>query len=174
MHKLSGQFGVMEHLLMAVLIMMVVVAGLFFFFSFQQARSKGLAFQDDIHKILLSSGALERLNSLTKEDLVFDDSKLAAFTGAYEKEGCGEIKKLAGVSCVTIEKVLIAEDKKDCDPVTFADRGRDECNSWTLCQQVCAEIQKTGKSKGLSIPVNVYRSLEKRVDLAVMTVRIPT
>ena len=172
--NMKGQFGVMEHLLMAVLLLMVIVAGLFFFFSFQATKSRGLALQDDIHKILLTSNILARSASLTKEELIFDDSKLVGFSGAYEKEGCEQAKKLAGNACVTIEKVLIAEDKKDCDPTAFTDAGKDECNSWTLCKEICVGIEKTGKSKGLSIPVNIYRALEKRVDLGVMTVRIPS
>ena len=169
----KGQFGMMEHLLMSVIILMVVVAALFFFFGFQTTKTRGEAFKEDINKILLTANLLSKSAVLTKEDLVFDDSKLVSFTGGNEKEGCEEIKKITGPACVTIEKVLVSGEKNDCEPVNFAETGKNECNSWTLCNEICFQLQ-TKQSKGLSIPVNVFRKLGNRVDLGVLTVKIPS
>ncbi|HLD41429.1 MAG TPA: hypothetical protein VJB06_00185 [archaeon] len=168
----KGQFGLMEHLLMAVILLMVIVGALFFFLGFQSTKGQAEGFKDDIHKIILSSNILAQSEMLTKEDQMFDDSKLVGFTGGYEKDGCEEIKKLVGEACITIDKVLISEERDDCDPVNFDQRGRDSCNSWTLCKETCFKLQ-SGKSKGLALPVNVYRSLDKKVELAVMTVKVP-
>ncbi len=170
--NLKAQFGIMEHLLMAVILLMVIVGALFFFLGFQSTRSQAESFKDDIHKIILSSNILAKSEILAKDSLMFDDSKLSGFTGNYEKEGCQEIKKLVGEVCVKIDKVLISEEKNDCDPVNFAETGRDACNSWTLCKESCFKLE-AGKNKGLAMPVNVYRTLNKKVELAVMTVKIP-
>ncbi len=169
---LKGQFGMMEHLLMSVIILMIIVASMFFFFGFQSTRKQADAFKGDIHNILLAANVLGKSPLLTKESLMFDDSKLAGFTGAYEKEGCDQVKKLVGDACVTIDKALVLGGKNDCDPLNFGQAGKDECNSWTLCKETCFKIQN-GKNKGLSIPVNIYRKIPDRVDLGVLTVRIP-
>lgn len=171
-HLAKGQFGMMEHLLLSVIILMIIVASMFFFFSFESTKKQGEAFKDDIHKIILDSILLSKSPMLTKNSLMFDDSKLAGFTGAYQKDGCEQVKKLIGEACVTIDKILIAEDKNDCDPANFAQTGRDECNSWTLCRETCLRLQTT-KNKALSIPVNIYRKISDRMDLGVLTVRIP-
>lgn len=169
--KLKGQFGIMEHLLMAVLILMVVVAALFFFIGFESTKSKGASFKEDIHKILLASSLVAKASFLTKEEFIFDDSKLVTFTGPYDKEGCEQIKKLVGDACVTIDKIILGEEKNDCDPLNFGqEKG---CNSWTFCREICFSIQSK-KNRGLSIPVNIFRSIENRVDLGLMTVRVPT
>ena len=157
---------------MAVILLMVIVAALFFFFGFQSTKTKGAAFKEDINRILLTTNLLSKSSTLTKEDLVFDDSKLVSFSGAYDKEGCEEIKKITGPACITLEKVLVGEDKSDCDPVNFAETGKNACNSWTICRETCLQIQNQ-QSKGLSIPVNIFRKIENKIDLGVLTVRVP-
>ena len=173
MVDLKGQFGMMEHLLMAVILLMVIVAAMFFFFGFQSTKSKGAAFKDDISKILLTTNLLSKSPFLVKEDGIFDDSKLVGFTGAYARQGCEEVSNITGPACITVERVLAAGDKNECDPVNFQERGKNACNVWTICNEVCLQLQNK-QSRGLSIPVNIFRKLENRVDLGVLTVKVPS
>ncbi len=169
---LKAQFGIMEHLLMAVLILMIVVAALFFLIGFQSARSKGTELREDVNRIITASNIIAKSSILTKGDFVFDDSKLAGFSGAYQKEGCEQVKRLIGEACITIDKTLLTGEKNECDPVNFAERGT-ECNSWTICGEVCLQLESKS-SRGISLPINIFRKLENRMDLGLMVVRMPS
>ncbi len=170
---LKGQFGVMEHLLMAVLLVMIVVAGLIMFTTFQGAKARGTALREDVHNTVVAAGLIGKTGFLVKEDFVFDDSKLTAFTGPYDKEGCEQIKRLVGEACITVDKIIVGEERNDCDPVNFDNKEEDKCNSWTLCKQTCLQIQSK-KHRGLSVPANIFRQLENRMDLGLLTVKVPT
>ena len=168
---LKGQFGMMEHLLMAVILLMVVVAAMFFFFGFQSTKSKSLAFREDIDRIILAEGILLKSDALTREDGVFDDSKLVGFV---KTDGCSAIKNITGEACIKVNEVLIGgEDENQCGPENFEQTGKSACNIWTICADICEKL-KTKNSKGLSIPMNIFRKLENKVDLGILTVGVPT
>ena len=172
--KFKGQFGMMEHLLMAVVLLMVIVAALFFFFGFQSTRSKGVDLRESMGKALLTTNLLSKADMLTREDGVFDDSKLAVF---LDKDGCEEIKRIAGRACLKIETVrpeIGDEEILECEynNLNYDVSEEEQCYKWTICGDVCTEL-KGKKSRGFSIPVNIFRKIENKVELGVLTVMVP-
>ena len=76
------------------------------------------------------------------------------------------MEKLLGQQvCVEIEALLPSViEENECNPASYP-----ECNKWTICKEICA-------AKGFriyTIPVNIHRVIKNRVDLGVITLKVP-
>lgn len=166
-NKIKGQAGMIEYLLMTVFTMVIILVMVFFLFGFEAGRTADSESMDSKNRVLLAVNTLTQSDIINKEDLMFDDSKLAGF---LDQAGCEELTKtMSQEACINIELIKIAsEEPKDC-----AGNYGGECNRWTLCKDVCAKLKSGGRQRGLSLPVNVYRKLDNKVELAVVKVQAP-
>ncbi len=164
MKKLKGQFGIMEYMLLSVFLIAILVVGIFLLSGFQQVKTKGETTKELTSKQLLSMNILTHSSLFTKGDKL-DDSKLQTFTDA---ESCDDIEKIVGQqTCIQIEALLpSAREDKECDLGSYP-----ECNKWTLCKDVCVS---KGSFRILTLPVNIYRKIQNRVDLGVLTFKVPS
>ncbi|HLD56874.1 MAG TPA: hypothetical protein VJA47_01115 [archaeon] len=163
--KLKGQFGIMEYILLSVFLIAILVIGMLMLSGFENLKAKGQTTKEIASRQLLSLGIFSHSNLFTKAENQLDDSKLQA---SIEEDGCDALEKLIGQqACLEVEALLPSvREENECNPATYP-----ECNKWTVCKEVCTT--KTG-FRIYTMPVNIFRKIQNRIDLGVITLKVPS
>ena len=160
---LKGQFGIMEYILLSVFLIAILVIGIFMLSGFENLKGRGETTKELVNKQLISLSILSHSDIFAEANRL-DDSKLQA---SIDEEGCRGLEKLIGQqACLEVEALLpSAKEDNECNPASYPD-----CNKWTICKEICA-------AKGFKIytmPVNIHRKIQNRVDLGVITLKVPS
>ncbi len=167
--RFKGQAEMMEYLLMTVFTIVILLAMMFFLFGFEIGRSTGSEAKDAANKLMVAVNVLAQSDILAKDGFILDDSKLVNF---LDQSGCEDITKIIGQeACVIVNIVKISSSQdQEC---LLGNYGK-SCNKWTMCRDVCNRLNFTGEpQRGIEVPLNVYRKLEDKVDLAKMKIQSP-
>lgn len=154
-----GQMGLMEYLLMAVFMLMLIIFIIFFFFGWEFGVMRSEKTAETYDRALYSLKVFTNSKFFTKKNLMLDDSKLTMME-------CGDIEKIIGEkACVEAGTVLlIGQEKVECTLANYPD-----CNSWVICRDFCSR-----DLLGYDIPVNIYRSMDSKVELGILTIKVMT
>ncbi len=161
---LKAQFGIMEYILLSVFLIAILLIGIFLLSGFEQVKSRGETTKEFTTKQLLSMNIITHSSLFAKEEYL-DDTKLETLA---ETESCSDLQKLTGQqACIEVEALLpSAREERECGLGTYPN-----CNKWILCKDVCAS---KGGFRILTLPVNIHRKIQDRVDLGVLTYKVPS
>ncbi len=161
---LKGQFGIMEYILLSVFLIVILIFGIFMLSGFEQLKTRGSDSKDAASGNLLSMNIITHSDLFTKKDGQLDDSKLQGFV----ENSCEDFEKTVGQqACVEIEALLpSAREDNECNAGNYP-----ECNKWVICDEVCTS---KGGFRIFTLPVNIYRKIQDRVDLGILTFKVPS
>lgn len=162
---MKGESGMLERILMALFILIIIIFAVFFLFGVEFSRFRVEDVVEQENSLIFSANALLKSDILTKDDNVFDDSKLIGFSGT---DGCKDFQDLVGKDeiCLIVERVKLfsSEDEIECLNLD------DDCNKWVVCESTCREM--TDKPyRTVRTPVNIYRKLDEETQLGMMSLR---
>ena len=162
--KVKGQFGMFEYLLLTVILLAVIIMIAFFLFGFQFGKQKAAQSGEVFDTVSSKLSYVASSDVFVNDYLLFDDSKLTVLLGS---ESCKDAKSLVGQDvCINVDKSLfIGEDKIECTPANYPN-----CNSWTICRETCDKIKQS--KVALTVPINIYKKLERKTELGKVTVAI--
>ncbi|HDD72471.1 MAG TPA: hypothetical protein ENG00_00090 [Candidatus Aenigmarchaeota archaeon] len=156
---MKSQAGLMEYLLMTFFIVVVIVAIVLFlgWWSVMEMNLEQKKIIDERAFFLLKYSG----NSpyFTREGWVLDDAKLNAVK-ALGENFCEKLRGVFGSGWFLEVRILDENPEVDCTYTNYPD-----CNHWVLC-----EPKSSGKEGYIyTIPVNVYRNVFRRYDIAILT-----
>ena len=150
----------MEYLLLSFFVLMVIIIIIIFLTWWQFSQLSMEAHGQEKQR---SEEMLMRLiNSpvLVNENSVFDDSKLAAAM-SFGTVACSDLEPMLGEGWF-IRVEVISNPGPDC--ATASDYP--DCAAWELCTRPPGTYES---NYSLTLPVNVFRKAESRMDLGVLT-----
>jgi hypothetical protein len=190
MKKTKGQAPMMEYIVFLFMTVLIVIALLFLIFGFQfMTAGSGAAVETEKRSMFLMQSMLS--SDVTgvphyQSISVLDDSKLTALADIAEMD-CGEFESLFGAGIWV--NVTLYMEKPDCEGLGGSDwyecdqkvddieemqatlcdgDAYPDCGMWTFCKG-----NREGRMVYRTIPVNIYRKMENRLALGVLTVGIP-
>jgi hypothetical protein len=186
MRRQKGQAPVMEYIAFLFMAVLVIITLLFLVFGFQfmtmgsdaasgtEKRSLFLLqsmISSDVTRATSyqSMSVLEdaKLTALARVDCtefqsVFGDGIWINITIYMEKPDCEGLGS-DYYDCMTLRDEISVMQATPCDDTNYPN-----CGTWTFCDE-----NKAGRMVYRSVPVNIYRKMEKRLSLGVLTVGVP-
>ena len=159
---MKGQAGILEYIFMAFFVVFIIVILVLFlgWWNVIHIGAEQKKLHDDRAFFLLKHLMISQM--LVRENSVFDDSRLTAMK-RMEQTGtdiCKKFSEIFGKNWYFRLRILDEDPDKECTFQNYPD-----CNLWSFCEPSNTRIPKYQ----YTIPVNVYRSLNDRKDLALLT-----
>ena len=155
---LSGQFGMMEYIILALFMMVVVIAIVFFLFGWEFGASRRAGLDQAYSESLFMINLFIHSGFFTEKDNMLDDSKLMVMK-------CEDIQRIFGRElCINITTALVVgEERKPCTLSNYPN-----CNQWVICRELC----EAGSLIGYDEPVNIYRRISGKTELGILDMRM--
>ncbi len=154
----TGQFGMLEYIILALFMVVIVMAIVFFLFGWEFGAAQREGLDQAYGKSLSLINLFMHSDFFTEKDNMLDDSKLMV-------SKCDDIEAIFGEKlCINITSVLFVGD--EVKPCTISNYPG--CNHWVICQDFCSQ----GNLLGYDVPVNIYRRVSGETELGVLDLRI--
>ena len=153
----KSQISIMEYVLLTFFIIVIILAFIFFltWWQFSQMESEKMS------KINNKAFALMKIfldmPMLTKENSMFDDSKLTSATSALK---CDDFKKILGSGWFAKIRLFEGDEEIKCTWSNYPN-----CNYWEFCV-------REGRGVSYAVPVNIYRRMTETVLIGNLTVGV--
>lgn len=150
----KGQAHILEYVILGFFIVMIIVMIVFFIVGWQigKTSSRQTALKEQKASFLLKAFSNSPLLNKEgfKEGGMLEDSKLTVLD-------CGDLEELLGKG--VFAEVRVIDSTEECTSENYP-----RCGSWSFC--------KTDNPQFLAydVPVNIYRTLTRDVEIGILTV----
>jgi len=162
------QAGIMEYIFMTLFVIFVIALLVLFlgWWNIMHIGTEHARSMDD--KALFLAKYLMVSPFFVKEKFVFDDSLLTGMKRLESsgKNVCRELDEILGSNWYFEVKIADGEEENECTQFVYPD-----CNYWSFCKPKSLEEERIAKYV-YTFPVNVYRHVTQKHDLALLTVGV--
>ena len=153
----------MEYVLMTFFIFAIILALMFFLSGWQSLQTQLTSVGEYIERGVDMADSISSSLYFIKTNNILDDSKLMVLNTTQGM--CDKLKNIFGSNWfVEVRAFQYSSDGSDED-IACTEDSYPDCNLWTICRQ-------DRDSVFYVLPVNIYRKLDERTDIGMLTVGV--